>query len=291
LLREGQGGKFESIENRARLLRAIADVEPQTASQGSGARLDADSRGRIAVTIGRQTVHIFPDTGANLSVLPRGLARRLGLRIRPANFTIASSLGGRVHGDVTVADLSFSNGTRVRNAIFLVLPDGAVPTALLGFPVLSGVGGIDHSGVAVALGRPIKADGKGARLAVSGSDLLLKARFAGEDILCRLDSGSSRSVFYAPFYRRFAGRLSVSTRRPVRAGGATGTHRLGARQISSLTIAVGGRNFRLSPATVLTEPVRGVPNQALACNIGWDLLRSAGGYRIDLVNMTVAFGR
>jgi hypothetical protein len=41
---------------------------------------------------------------------------------------------------------------------------------------------------------------------------------------------------------------------------------------------------------VLTEPVQGVPNGALACNIGRDLLRSARDYRIDFANMTLSFG-
>jgi hypothetical protein len=108
--------------------------------------------------------------------------------------------------------------------------------------------------------------------------------------LCRLDSGSSRSVFYAPFYRRFGSALSSSDRRPLRIGGATGTHKFPAREIDSLTIKIAGRSFRLAHAMVITETVRGVPNSALACNIGRDLLRSAGGYRIDFVNMTLSFG-
>jgi hypothetical protein len=107
--------------------------------------------------------------------------------------------------------------------------------------------------------------------------------------LCRLDSGAARSVFYAPFYRRFRGTLRTSGRKGLRVGGATGTRRLGAREFDSLTIEIAGRAFRLAPAFVITDTVHGVPNAALACNIGRDVLRAAGRYRIDFTDMTLGF--
>jgi predicted aspartyl protease len=284
-----QSERVRSIENRAHLLRAIADVGPQTVTGGNQTVLLPDARGRIAVSIGHQVVRMFADTGANLSVMPRHVARALGLTIRPANYSVGSSVGGRVTGDVAVADLAFGDGTRIRNAIFLVLPDNAVPVALLGYPVISALGSIVYSDGGIVFGSQARA-ASSTSLALSGNDLLLRARYAGQDILCRLDSGSARSVFYAPFYRRFGGRLSVSTQKSLRVGGATGTYKFGARQVSSLTIVVAGRPFRLSPATILTEPVRDVPNGALACNIGRDVLLSARDYRIDFANMTLSFG-
>jgi predicted aspartyl protease len=289
LLLHAESDRTRSIENRARLLRAIADVAPQSVSHGNHSPLVPDERGRIAVSIGQRSIRMFIDTGANLSVMPVSIARALGLRIRQADYSVGSSVGGRVTGNATVADLAFADGTQIRNVIFLVLPDNAVPVALLGYPALSALGSIEYSGGAIVLGShaPIA---RSTRLALSGSDLLLRAQYAGQDILCRLDSGSGRSVFYAPFYRRFGGSLAGSEHAPVRVGGATGTHKFGARRVLSLTITVAGHAFRLSPATVLTEPVQGVPNGALACNIGRDLLRSARDYRIDFANMTLSFG-
>ncbi len=284
-----QSERVRSIENRARLLRAIADVGPQTVTPGSETPLFPDGRGRIAAWVNRRPVPMFVDTGANLSVLPRGIANTLGLTIRPANYSVGSSVGGRVTGDVAVGDLAFADGTRVRNAIFLVLPDNAVPVALLGYPVISALGSIEYSGGGIVLGSGARTSGI-TPLALSGNDLLIRAQYAGQDILCRLDSGSGRSVFYAPFYRRFGGGLSESSRKSLRVGGATGTYKFGTRQVSSLTITVAGRAFRLAPATVFMEPVQGVPNQALACNIGRDLLNSARDYRIDFANMTFGFG-
>ncbi len=284
-----QNERVRSIENRARLLRAIADVEPQTVTVGNRMPIFPDSRGHIAVSINRRPVPMFIDTGANLSVLPRGIARALGLTIRPANYAVGSSVGGRVAGDVAVGDLAFADGTRVRNAIFLILPDNAVPVALLGYPVISALGSIEYSGGGIILGSGARTSGSTA-LALSGNDLLLRARYGGQDLLCRLDSGSGRSVFYAPFYRRFSSSLLDSSRKSLRVGGATGTYKFGTRQVPSLTITVAGRAFRLAPETVFTEPVRDVPNQALACNIGRDVLSTARDYRIDFANMTFGFG-
>ncbi len=98
VLRGAQDERVRGIENRARLLRAIADVGPQSVTPGNHAPLFPDEHGRIAVSVGHRTVPMFVDTGANLSVMRSTSRRRWAWRSGPRNYAVGSSVGGRVKG-------------------------------------------------------------------------------------------------------------------------------------------------------------------------------------------------
>ncbi|MEI9929521.1 MAG: retropepsin-like aspartic protease [Rhizomicrobium sp.] len=282
--------QLDDIRNRAQLLRVIADVPPQRVSPGERAPVAIDAGGRVPIAINGRVLGMQLDTGANFSAMPRRTALMLGLPIRRTGYIIGSSMGGRVTADVAVADLSFPDGTRVQNAIFLVLPDSALPVqGLIGFPVLAALGSVSYSGRDVTFGE----SGQGSSqepLALSGNDLLLRVSYDGKNLLCRLDTGADRTIFYEPFYRRYGQQIAAARGPSVRIGSATGSHRLGTLPVSSFRIAIAGKSFVLGNAAMLTKPVSNAPNRGLFCNIGRDVLRNARDYRIDFAKMTLSFG-
>lgn len=270
--------RSSDLANRAGLLEAVRDVQAQTVRRGSGNWMDADGDGRVRILLGRGAVHMAFDTGANFSVVSRSAARRLGLRIRSADYAIASPLGGSVRAGVAVADFAFADGTRLSNVLFLVLPDrslvlgdGRVMDGLLGVPVMVALGPVTF-----APGRVRLAQAKGAivPLAQGANDPLLEVSHRGKDLLCRLDTGAERTLFFAPFTGE--GRL-----RSMQIGGAAGTRKFDASGAGTLAISIAGREMSLPRAAVLT-----IPN-APACALGRDALARFAFHAIDLKALTL----
>jgi hypothetical protein len=289
--------RLGELRNRARLLQVIADVPPQTVHRGTGTPVAVDAGGRVRILLGRGAADMTIDTGANLSVISRSAAEGLGFKIRPAGYAIGSSMGGAVKADIAVIDFTFADGTRVANAVFLVLPDRALAMAngqtadgLIGLPVIAALGAIEYRGGRVVLNAGTAREGASAELALGGSDPLLRVSYRGSDVLCRLDTGAERSIFYEPFYRQFRDTIAPARDRSVRIGGATGTRSFDTRDAGPLDIAIAGRAIRLGRATMLTEPVRGSANAALACQIGRDALARLPYYTIDLARMRLTLG-
>lgn len=289
--------RLSELRNRARLLEVIADVPPQTVRRGAGAAVAMDAGGRVRILLGRGAADMAIDTGANLSVISHSAAVGLGFKIRPAGYAIGSSMGGAAKADIAVIDFAFADGTHVANAVFLVLPDRALTMAngqtadgLIGLPVIAALGAIEYRGGRVAFNATTMRGGASAELALAGSDPLLRVSYRGRDMLCRLDTGAERSIFYEPFYREFRDTIAPARNRSVRIGGATGTRSFDTRDAGPLDIAIAGRAIRLGRATILTVPLRGTTNAALACQIGRDALTRLPYYTIDLTQMRLTLG-
>ncbi|HEX4296374.1 MAG TPA: retropepsin-like aspartic protease [Rhizomicrobium sp.] len=289
--------RLSELRNRARLLDVIADVPPQTVRRGAGTAVAMDAGGRVRILLGRGAADMAIDTGANLSVISHSAAVGLGFKIRPAGYAIGSSMGGAARADIAVIDFAFADATHVANAVFLVLPDRALTMAngqtadgLIGLPVIAALGAIEYRGGRVAFNAAAIRGGASAELALAGSDPLLRVSYRGRDMLCRLDTGAERSIFYEPFYRQFRDTIAPARNRSVRIGGATGTRSFDTRDAGPVDIAIAGRAIRLGRATILTEPLRGTTNAALACQIGRDALARLPYYTIDLTQMRLTLG-
>jgi hypothetical protein len=291
-LLNGSGGN--DLRNRAKLLQAVADVPAQKVQPGQGGAVPQDHAGRVRILLGRGAADMAIDTGANFSVISHAAAVGLGLRVRHADYEIGSSTGGRVEADVAAADFTFADGTRVDNAVFLVLPDrslamasGETADGLIGQPVIAALGAVAFRHGSVELGARTASGTATAELALAGNDPVLRVSYRGQDVLCRLDTGSARSVFYAPFYNRFRDTLAATRGRSERIGSATGTRSFRAREAGAMQIAIAGRPITLSNAAVLAEPITVTPNAALACDLGRDAFVGVSYYVIDLKRMTL----
>ena len=101
----------------------------------------------MPLEIGDREVRLGIDTGANLSVLARSEAERLGLSIRPVGLQVGTSTGLSVEADVAVADRARLGTADYRHVVFLVFPDrllsfpdGTRIPGLVGFPMLEALG-------------------------------------------------------------------------------------------------------------------------------------------------------
>lgn len=278
----------------APLARALADVEPLRTEKGRFSRLLLDREGRIPVEIEGEERSLALDTGANLSLLARSEAEALGLDLRAVGVPVASSTGATVEADVAIAAEVRIGNARLRGVPFLVFPDralavekggGEVVRGLLGLPVVEALGAIRvrRDGVFEILDDPPPP--RLDNVAIDGADVLVRARHAGDDLVCRLDTGAVRSVMYAPFFDRHGERIEErGEATEIEVGGVGGYRTVTAYTFGRLVMTVAAAGVELRRVPVYPRPL--APEQStLDCNLGRDALERFRFWALDLVAM------
>lgn len=277
------------------LLEALAGVPPQEARIARSSRLVLGNSRRVPLKIGDAKRQFSLDTGANFSVIMASEAKALGLTVIPTGVEVATSTSGKVLADVAVAENMSIGKVDYSHVVFLVFPDelltfpgGHRIPGLLGFPVVEAMGEIRFRRddvVEIPSRPPVR---KLGNLALDDLDPLVQIRYGGDDLVCRLDTGADKTVFYEPFFQRYRERLeSMGRKVTVTTGGVGGFEELPALQLPrvALTIAASGTNPR--DVDVYTRPIRARERNYLYCNVGLDVLHEFSAYVINFRDMAL----
>lgn len=292
----GDKKKLGDIRNTIKLLDAIRNVPAQKVLRHGKSLVGLstnDGPGKcIPITIGNLHPCYILDSGANYSVLIHSEATRLGLKIIPAGVQVGSSTDAKVTADMAVAPVLKLGSLEYRNVVFLVMPDSALTTrdftirGILGYQIFSGMGA-----VTTHIGQSIEIPARVSRAAVDnialdGNDILTQVNVDGRNLVCRLDTGADRSVFYKSYYDQFSAEIDkAGTLREVRTEGAGGIRSYKAYTLPQLGLKLAGHEVQLHDVNVYTEPV--VPKNYLMCNLGEDVLKSFKSYTINLQAMSL----
>jgi len=285
----------QEVRGTLPLLEALVDVPPQEARIARSSRLALGATRRVPLKIGAAKRKFALDTGANFSIIMASEAKALGLTIRPTGVEVATSTGGRVLADVAVAKQMSIGKVDYSNVVFLVFPDelltfpgGHRIPGLVGFPVVEAMGEIRFRRddvMEIPLRPPVR---KLGNLALDDLDPLVQVRYGGDDLVCRLDTGAKKTVFYEPFFQRYRKSLeSIGREITVTTGGVGGFQELPALRLPrvALTIASGGTN--LQNVDVYTRPIRAPEENYLFCNVGLDVLHEFSAYVINFRDMAL----
>ena len=158
-------------------------VEGEVVPGSIAAHYDRVGLPRVEVAVNGQAQEAVVDTGANLSVLSRDTARRLGIEIAEAETRVGNGVEGTVPVRVVVAERLEIAGTLLRNVPFLIiddaqltfpLPGGYDIRAIIGLPVLRALGRIriENEGRFAVL-PAAGAAGSESNLHASGNDLFV----------------------------------------------------------------------------------------------------------------------
>lgn len=111
-----------------------------------------DGHVRVSARIGHASLRAIVDTGATVVALRESDARRVGIRLRPNDFTAAmQTANGRVRAaPVTLPSVEVA-GLVVRNVPAAVLPDKSLATNLLGLSYLRRLDRYTFSGDSLTL--------------------------------------------------------------------------------------------------------------------------------------------
>jgi len=286
---------LSELRNLLRIFRALQDVPAQQISSRRATRLRPDG-GRIPITIESTTRQFVFDTGANLSVLMRSEAERLGLQIREAGVEVGTVTDLRPTADLAIAARLEIGGVELRNVVFLVMPDellsfpdGHRIPGIVGFPVIEALGEVVFGADGTIEIPETPADGGTANLALAGLKLLTLVGHRNSRFICQFDTGADATDFYAPFFKAHEADVTqVGTLTTLRSTGVGGTREFDGYRLPRLEVTVAGRALTLLDVDVYAAPVR--EEEYLHCNIGQDVLRQVNGYRLNFRSMTLTFG-
>jgi hypothetical protein len=277
------------------LYAALAEVPPQETEIKAMSRLTLDAYGRIPVEIEGANRRFALDTGANLSVIMRSEAEKLGLAIRPAGIEVSTSTTKKVLADVAVAGEVRIGKVFFRNVVFLVFPDEHLTFAdgnripgLVGFPVVEAMQEVRfrRDGVIEIPNRPQSRHSR--NLALDNLDPLVRVRYRKDDLVCRLDTGAGQSTFYQPFYERYREQIeSFGKHTTVQVGGIGGLQEMPAFRLRKIGLSLAGAGGTLRDVDVYTRPIRPPPENYLYCNLGLDVLQSFRAYVINFRDMAL----
>lgn len=173
----------DDLADLGTLAEQLAAVPPMRRTDNSArfrlaAQKDRAGLKRAAVAFGVSSLTLVVDSGANLSVLSRSTADRLGLVVQ-GGASIGTSTGARAAAAWTVAPSVRIGDATFTNVPFLVLPDanlslplpgGYLIEGIIGFPLLRALGPIcfDKAGFQTVAELPA---GSGAELRAAGSNI------------------------------------------------------------------------------------------------------------------------
>lgn len=283
------------VRGKLPLLRALAGVPPQETEIGGPSRLALGENGRVPLTIQGTKFAFALDTGANLSVVMRSEAQKLGLEIRPANLVVSTSTARKVVGDLTVASEVEIGKIRYRNVVFLVLPDdlltfsdGQRIPGLVGFPLVDAMGEVRfrRDNVMEIPSKPPRRPHQ--NLALDDLDPLLQVRYGKDDLLCRLDTGANHTVFYEPFFRRYRERIESSGHRlTAKAAGVGGVQEIPAYRLPRMALTLASAGVNLRRIEVYTQSIRPPEENYIFCNLGLDALTKFRSYTLNFRDMAL----
>jgi predicted aspartyl protease len=290
------------LHNDVEFRRALRHAAPQRTTVSSPftipLRPDALGLREVMVHVGRDSSGWIFDTGANLSTITDGMARRLGLHVISTGATTKGITGASVPNRVAVIPELRFGSARVRNAVAIVLPDSAldirqVPfqiTAILGYPVLEALGRLAIGTDSLRVDpRADEAPSDSSNLFLDNLAPLVAAQVGDSTRIFHFDSGADATLLTVRFCRAYASLLSRLDSSHVQIGGAGGVQRYEGYRIPQLPVEIGGQRTVLDSVFVMREASRS-PFESYFGNLAGNLAARYGGYTIDFRAMTFRLG-
>jgi hypothetical protein len=292
---EAQVEKAKREAERWSLLRA-APTQSSTLNQPFTVETTRDRLGlpETSVLVGGQRMAMILDTGANLSVISRSTALRLGLNLSGAESTLEGMAGDEmlVHAavipELQIAGATFHNVAVIvaEDADLFVTPMQYALPGSLGFPVLSALGRITFfsDGRFGVDPRATSSQTANGNLFLQRLTPIVAAEIRGKEELFTIDTGATGSLLSARYYKDYAHDFDSETVGEVGLAGAGGSRSILAYFARQVTLSLGGACVHLAQVPVLIEP-RGTSDDSFYGNLGQDALGRFPSYTFDFQHM------
>ncbi|WP_129790925.1 aspartyl protease family protein [Sphingosinicella sp. CPCC 101087] len=255
---------------------------------------------RLEVKVNGQSQEAVFDTGANLTVLSRETAQRLGVEVIDSVARVGNGVEGSVPVRIGIVDKMDIAGTVMRNVAVLVIddeqltfpiPGGYDIRAIIGFPVLRALGRIriENGGRFMVLPPRSGTEATAApNLRASGNDLFVEAAVDGRPVPLHLDTGANLTSLSARFAAANPDVVARLETQELRTASAGGTRHAQAATWRQVPLALAGQSLRLPEVTV-TLP-EGATQPSNFGTLGSNVLRAFESYTIDFEAMRLDLG-
>lgn len=261
---------------------------------------DAAGLRRANTRINGKEISAVIDTGANLSVVSRSAATRLGLQLVEGIGSVATGSRDSIPVSLGFAKDTQFAGITIANVVFIVLEDrlltapipGYQIDAIIGFPVLRDLGrirfGRDETITPEATVQMASTGASSLRL--SGNDLFIDAEFNGIPTSILLDTGAAKSALSPIFSERYLHLFATLPSRTVRKAGAGGVTEQKVFSWPNVRVSIGVRDTLIPEMSVEADESKDVTAKNFGV-LGQDVLGAFDSYTLDFDHMQFEIGQ
>jgi len=263
------------------LWKAMASAPPQTVEIPGDTEIAMTDAGEVPVEINGLEVPLLPDTGSAFNMIVRPDAERLGLKILDIEVEIGTATGKIIKARPCLVPELRLAGIRVRNAVFLVVPEemldfpeiGKQRRGLMSFPILVNLKELTFTrGGRFIVTSPPQLQGP-PNFFLAGADPIVETEYENRRLLFFLDTGAFESELFLPFYKAFEPDIKRrGVYEPARIEGVGTRAKDPVYLVKGLNFRVAGLEVRFDKALpVLTRPT-GVGSDVFDGSFGLDLM-------------------
>lgn len=241
------------------------------------------------------------DTGANLSVVSRSFAKRLGLQPLPGFGETMSGLTGIESPlQVAIVPLLKMGGATLHNIVVLILDDGSLNikiakksyqiNGIIGYPVFQAMGAITffHNGFFEA-GSLAKHSAAKTRMYMKLLMPVIECETGGMDLPFTFDTGANGTFLSIRYYDQFRSESGKWKTGENLTGGGGGAVRRKVYLLPELDLKVGTQIVTIRNVPVFPTKV-GSTEDELYGNLGQDMVAGFESFTLDFSRMTFRLG-
>ncbi len=298
--------ELKSTKDDAGLARILREAPAQTITWDGAVRLKTERNPlnsmNVDLTVNGVQGPWLLDTGANLSVVSKSFAERLGLKFLPG---VAEAQGGLtgIENPLRVALLPTlqMGGASLHNVVVMVLDDANLNISLgkhayqingiIGYPVFQALGTITflHDSEFEA-GDEARAAGTGARMYMNHLTPIVECKVEGRDLPFSFDTGADSTDLLVRYYQRFHSGSNAWEKSKIKIPGAGGVVKRKIYIQPQVKLGIGDKTVTLERVPIHTSGT-GTDIADLYGNLGQDVVAAFEGFTLDFSTMTFSLGK
>jgi predicted aspartyl protease len=298
--------ELKTTKDDAGLVRILREAPPQTLTWDGPVKLKTERNPldsvNVALTVNGVQGPWLLDTGANLSVVSKSFAERLGLKFLPG---VAQAQGGLtgIENPLRVALLPTlqMGGASLHNVVVMVLDDANLNISLgkqayqingiIGYPVFQALRTITflHDSEFEA-GDEARAAGTGARMYMNHLTPIVECKVEGKDLPFSFDTGASSTDLLVRYYQQFHSASKGWKRSKTMSAGAGGVVKRKIYIQPQVKLGIGDKTATLEKVPIYTSGT-GTDIADLYGNLGQDLVANFESFTLDFSTMTFSLGK
>jgi hypothetical protein len=236
------------------------------------------------------------DTGANISVISKSFARKLGAHILPDKAKVNSIAGIKMDCELGYCDISLT-GMEIKNTLFLVMEDSLlsfgdgyyVINGIIGFPVINALKEIIIKDDKLLI-LPEKTETcQVNNFALDNLNPTILVVYKNDSLPFHFDTGADKTILFNSFFEKYKNDI-INNCSSVESSvtGAGGTTDTKAYLLDSALFMAGNARTTLDSLEVLTLDLLH-DHQYVYGNFGQDFIRNYSYMKINFESMCISF--
>lgn len=297
--------RLQGTRDDAGLLHLLAGAPAQTIAWQGPTRLRTE-RNAIGSIVTELTVNGVQekwllDTGANMSVVTKSFAQRLGLKALPGFAQTGAGVTGIENPlQVALVPTLQIGGATLRNVVVMIFDDANLKinmgkqsyqiNAIIGYPVFQALGSVTFVGdTEFYAGDAAQSSAAGTRMYMKLLTPVIECGVDGKELPFSFDTGASSTELSYRYYEKFRAHAGSWKKGESKSGGAGGTVNSKIYMQPRLNLEVGDKAVVLRQVAIFPMKM-GSGIDELYGNVGQDLVAGFQSFTLDFSKMTFSLG-